>query len=211
MKRILLTGATGFLGSHLVKELVKNFKVNCLIRRDLKFAHPNIIIFKGDLFSNSTIKDATGGVSAVIHLAAQKYNTKDLKQIRRVNVKGTKNLLRFAGDAHFIYISTWLATYHKKTGFYGQTKKEAEEEVKKYGKNFTILRLPHIFGPSKTSLIFTKYFLPAYLLLRYRVKPIYHPVEVSQIVPAIKQVVNQKKFFGKSFYVVDQKTFVPFT
>lgn len=197
MKKILVTGASGFIGSHLAKELVKNFKIICLSRSDLQ--HQKIM--------QQSIK----GVSAIIHLAAQKYNTKDLNQMRKVNVGITKNLLQFAGDIHFIYISTWLAKYSDKTGFYGLTKKEAEEEVKKSGLNYTILRLPHIFGSSKTSLIFTKYLLPVYLKLKYNIKPLYPPADISQIVKGIKGVIIQKKFYNKSFYVTSEKTFISFT
>lgn len=208
MKKILVTGASGFIGSHLIKELVKDFQVNCLVRKDLKFDHPNITIFKGDLLSPQAIKDSTREVSTIIHLAAQKYNTKDLEAMRKINVQGTKNLLRFAGDTHFIYISTWLAAYPQKTHYYGQTKKEAEDKVKKYGKKFTILRLPHIFGPSKTSLIFTKYLLPVYLLLRYRVRPIYNPIDIYSLCITIKKILGNKKYFKKSYYLVSSNRLI---
>lgn len=197
MKTILVTGASGFIGSHLIGVLRKNFKVR--------------IIRGTDLHSFKKIKNATLGVSGVIHLAAIKYNLANLGELRKVNVQYTQNLLKFAGNTHFIYISTWLAAYHEKTGFYGQTKKEAEDEVKKSGKNFTILRLPHIYSTSKTSLIFTKYILPAYLKFRYNIKPLYPPANVSQIVQAIKKVITQKRFYKKSFYVTGEKTFISFT
>jgi len=125
MKTILITGTSGFIGSHLVQKLVKDFKIISLSRSDLN--------------SQKIIQQSTKGVSTIIHLAAQKYNTNDLNQMRKVNVGITKNLLRFAGSAHFIYISTWLAKYPDKTGLYGLTKNEAEEQVKKGGLNYFTL------------------------------------------------------------------------
>lgn len=209
MKTILITGATGFIGSHLLQELVKDFKVKCLIRQDLKFKHPNVILIKGDLHSEKAIRESTREVSAIIHLAAIKYNTKDAAKIRKVNVGGTINLLKNVSGAHFIYGSTWLAAYPQKTGLYGLTKNKAEEAVKKSGADYTILRLPHIFSHKKSHQIFIRYILPVYLRLRYGVKPIYQPIEVTKVSKAIKRIINNEKFYRKSFYVVDEKTLQP--
>ena len=197
MKTILITGTSGFIGSHLVQKLVKDFKIISLSRSDLN--------------SQKIIQQSTKGVSTIIHLAAQKYNTNDLNQMRKVNVGITKNLLRFAGSAHFIYISTWLAKYPDKTGLYGLTKNEAEEQVKKGGLNYTILRLPHIYSQKPHNRFIAKYLLPIYLKVRYGVRPIYQPISVEEVCLSIKKVIYQKKFYRKSFYVVNKKTFNPFT
>lgn len=206
MKRILLTGATGFIGSRLVRLLLEDHKVICLSRKNVGVQHPNTETVKGSLHSIKAIERAAKDADVIIHLAAIKYNITSLSKMRKVNVGGTKNLLRFAKNSHFIFASTWLAAYPEKTGFYGQTKREAEEIVKLTSQKYTILRFPHIFGPSIQSKIATLYLLPLYQRLRYGVSPIYKPLEIDRLCLAIKKMVNNEKYYGKSLYVKNENS-----
>lgn len=204
---ILVTGASGFIGSHLIKLLSKRNNVKCLSRKKI-VQNKNIQVIHGNILSGKTLKEASSDVSVIIHLAAIKYNSRNPLHIKRVNLDGTRKLLEFSGSSHFIYASTWLAAYPKLTGHYGKTKNKAEKLVKKT-KKFTILRFPHIYSNS-LSMIFTKYLLNIYLRLRYRVKPIYEPISVEELCLAIEKVINNKKFFQGSYYVKDRNTFIPF-
>ncbi len=101
--RIYLTGATGFLGSHLLKLLIeKGDKITCLVRSPEKLKHintPNVTIIKGDITDRDSIKKSIPGHNLVFHLAAWlavgvKHSEYDM--MRRVNVEGTQNILEEA-------------------------------------------------------------------------------------------------------------------
>lgn len=82
MKKILVTGAGGFIGSHLVEELLKQkYRVNAFVRYNslnrwgnLEFLvdkfKSNLSIYLGDVRDKSTLKEAFKGVDVVYHLAA---------------------------------------------------------------------------------------------------------------------------------------------
>jgi nucleoside-diphosphate-sugar epimerase len=92
--KILVTGATGFLGGHLVEELVaKGYSVRALVRRTSNTAllrELGVEIIEGDITKPETLGPATRGVDVVVHLAAYYtfFGKKELYEL--VNVKGTR-------------------------------------------------------------------------------------------------------------------------
>lgn len=102
--KVLVTGGTGFIGTALVKHLVKNgYDVSCLVRSN-KPIHPDVKIIKGDLTEPLSIPDA---FDVVYHLAAAWVGEKDKKIQRKVNYDGTVNLLNAVKDKtkSFVYVS----------------------------------------------------------------------------------------------------------
>lgn len=113
MKKILVTGADGFIGSHLVEELVKKgYQVRAFVYynsfntwgwldtlgRDIM---QNVEIFQGDIRDPHGVKTAIEGVDAVFHLAALiaipfSYHSPDTYV--DTNVKGTLNVLQAARE-----------------------------------------------------------------------------------------------------------------
>jgi len=112
---ILVTGATGFLGSHLCASLKTNSKVRLtpVVRKAplTDFESVTVIPFIG---SETVWEKAIDGQDVVIHAAARAHIMKDevaepLEEYRRVNVYGTINLARqaaVAGVRRFIFISS---------------------------------------------------------------------------------------------------------
>lgn len=74
MKKALVTGAGGFIGSHVVEELLKeNVEVRVLLRPDespTNLKEFDIEIMKGDILNNESVSLAVKGVDTVFHLAA---------------------------------------------------------------------------------------------------------------------------------------------
>ncbi len=124
MDKVLVTGSDGFIGSHLVEELVKRgYKVRAFvlynslggwgwldhINEDIK---KNIEIHSGDIRDPQSVNDALLGIDSIIHLAALigiPYSYESPYSYVETNIRGTLNLLKFARDLEikkFIHTST---------------------------------------------------------------------------------------------------------
>ena len=128
-KCILLTGATGFLGSHILRELNgKDVTVICLVRDNLKlnriieyyfpkekyrFKH---IVVEGDIeksrfgLDDEMYDKLVGKVDMVIHTAARVNHAGHYEDFERTNVLGTKNVIDFCKDARAILHHTSTAS-----------------------------------------------------------------------------------------------------
>jgi NAD+-dependent farnesol dehydrogenase len=115
---ILLTGATGYLGSRIAQELaVRRVPFRVLVRSrsrlplDATAAGPEVV--EGDLRDGATVKRALQGVDRVIHTAALvKMWVRDPAEFRLVNVDGLKALLEAAHQANVervVYTSSFIA------------------------------------------------------------------------------------------------------
>jgi len=142
----LLTGASGFVGTHLHQHLQKaGWTVSTLSRP------------QADLLSPETLSALCQGVDTVFHLAGSAHvNQRDPAAVHNTNVTGTANLLQVAIDAgvhHFIYISSILADPALDTPrtAYGQSKHEAEQllmQAHEAGRiRVSILRPVNVYGP----------------------------------------------------------------
>jgi nucleoside-diphosphate-sugar epimerase len=167
--RILVTGASGFLGGHLIEEMVsKGYDVIGMVRKssDTGFLRSlGVELRVGDLTAPESLSQATEGIDVVIHLAAYYtfFGKEDL--YRKVNVEGTRLLLEAAlnnGVRRFIYCSSTEAIGPVKNPpadedsppnpsyEYGRSKLEAEKVVRSYGEGgieYSILRPSGIYGP----------------------------------------------------------------
>ena len=111
--KILITGATGFIGRKLVARLIdKQSQVVALVRRtsDVSGLPKKLRLIDGDMLDTASLEKAVQDIDVVIHLAAYfDFYPKDKKLLYQVNVEGTKNLIAAcvqAGVSRFIYIST---------------------------------------------------------------------------------------------------------
>jgi dihydroflavonol-4-reductase len=110
----LVTGATGFLGSHVARQLAaRGERVRVLARpgnNRRALADLPIEIAEGDLRDPASLEKAVAGVSRVFHVAADyRLWARDPREIYESNFTGTRNLLQAARRAHverFIYTST---------------------------------------------------------------------------------------------------------
>lgn len=150
---ILLTGATGFLGQHLLKRLLADgFQVKALVRnpenRDL-LSHPQLTWVSGDIMQIPSLLDAMDGVETVFHAAAVvSFARVDYPMMKQVNVVGTRNVVDCAlekGVKKLVHISSTSATGRIGKGetvventpwkpgkhhlAYGMSKRDAEFEV----------------------------------------------------------------------------------
>ena len=97
-KKVLVTGATGFLGQYLVKSLIEQENdVTILVRKssDLSpFAGSEVKVVYGDITDRLLLLQATQGIHSLYHLAGIiAYKRKQRESMNRVNVQGTGNVL----------------------------------------------------------------------------------------------------------------------
>ena len=149
---LLVTGATGFLGGHLIKGLIdEGYKVGALVRDPEKgstLKAQGVQLHKGDMTDPESLKEATKGVETVINLVGIISGGEKLYRI--VHTDGTRNLARAAKDngaKRFIYISANGASKEGATAYF-RTKWEAEDEVRNSALEYTIFRPSVLFEPN---------------------------------------------------------------
>ncbi len=165
--KVLVTGATGFLGGHLIEEMAKGPHVPICAHREGsdtgKLDRLGLEKRVFDLTDHGSMRRALEGVDAVVHLAAYYTFTGKKELYDRVNVRGTADLLKACqetGVRRFIYCSSTeaMGPIASPPGDedsplnpqyeYGRSKARAEDLVKASGLDWTILRPSGIYGPS---------------------------------------------------------------
>ncbi len=118
--KILVTGGGGFLGTHIIKELLKNqsYVVTNFSRHSyLHLEDMGVPTIKGDLKNAADIEKAlSSGFDAIFHVAAMMGNWGRYQDFLDTNYYGTKNLLEGArahGVKRFIYTSTPSVVFGK--------------------------------------------------------------------------------------------------
>ena len=141
---ILITGANGFVGKHLVDYFLSTgSKVRCLSRNKID----NVECVYGNVLDSSLVEKAVHGCDYIIHTAAI-INPTD-KNIEKVNVELTRNLVNAAikyNVKKLVFISSQVVL-HNDIDKYVTTKKTGEEIVSHF-KNHVILRPTMVYGPN---------------------------------------------------------------
>jgi len=169
--RILVTGGSGFLGSHVAEQLARaGHEVVALLRstsnRDFLSTLPNVTFTTGSIEDRDSLKKAVDGVDAIVHAAGLVKALSPL-EFDVVNVEGTQNLLdvakkRASGLRRFVFVSSLAAIGPSEDGRpvqpdreprplsqYGRSKLRAERAVlaMKNDLPVTVIRPPMIYGP----------------------------------------------------------------
>jgi len=176
--KILITGATGFIGRYLTAALSKSYSVRCLVRKTSDISgirNFNVDITYGDLLAKDSLLPALDGIDLVYHLAGEVYSRRK-DDYYKGNVLATRNLLEACkekGTKRIIFLSS-IGVYKPATEktllteesecepitFYGKTKLDAEELIKKSNIPWVIVRAPVVYGPSQPPVL-NKLFLNA--------------------------------------------------
>ncbi len=167
---ILVTGGTGFIGSHLVELLCAHGEqVRCLIRRRKHSFDPpgQVQLAYGDLTAGEGIEEALQGIAMTIHLAGV---TKAIskREFYSGNIRATENLARAIAKqgVRLVHVSSLSAVgpsasaeapvsedaYPHPVGDYGKSKLEAERIVRKLVPDAVIVRPPVVYGPRDTDV-----------------------------------------------------------
>jgi UDP-glucose 4-epimerase len=155
--KVLVTGGSGFIGSHVADALqAAGHDVTVLDRQRSSYAADGQLFVQADILDRDQVNDAAQGHDIVYHFAGIAHLDVGLSTpIATVeqNVLGTAIALdaaRLAGAQRFVYASS-IYVYSEGGSFYRCSKQAAElyveEYQRRYGLDFTILRFGTVYGP----------------------------------------------------------------
>ena len=169
--RVLVTGATGLVGSALCRTLARSgYRVRRALRTRAPAGYDDVVV--GDIGADTNWSAALAGVDAVVHLAArthvlEKRDAKAAAAYQRVNVGGTRRLAEqaaAAGVRRFVFLSSVKVNGEATSGRgfqetdppcpenpYGRTKREAEDLLfalaRESALEVVVIRSPLVYGP----------------------------------------------------------------
>lgn len=220
---VLVTGATGFTGGHLVRALVSEGKpVRVLVRSIARASElpPGIDVREADITDPAAVSRVVEGVSTVYHLAAAYREASHREEgYWQVNVGATRNVLESAtrtGVERFVHCSTVgvhghiahppgdETTPHSPGDAYQRTKAEAETLALEYARGrglpLAVARPTAIYGPGDTRLLkmFKMIAKGTFVLLGKR-DIYYHMVYVDDLVAGLRLLATQPAAVGEVF------------
>ncbi|QKS00196.1 NAD(P)H-binding protein [Sphingomonas sp. CL5.1] len=149
---LALTGATGFVGGHVVRRALEaGHQVRALARRPQP-ARDGVSWIAGALDDPAALAELTAGADAVIHIAGV-VNAPDRAGFAAGNVDGTRAIVAAtAPGTRFVHVSS-LSAREPQLSIYGWSKREAEEVVAASALAWDMVRPPGIYGPGDMEML----------------------------------------------------------
>jgi nucleoside-diphosphate-sugar epimerase len=184
--KAFVTGATGFVGSHLVEALrARGDEVTALARSTAKaetLTRLGVRIVPGDLDDAEALQAAAAGQDVVYHVAGA-VAARDESAFLHCNVQGTINVVaaaRRSGRPRFVFVSSMAAAGPAPRGApltgaepprpvtaYGRSKLGAEQAVVRSGLPWVVVRPPAVYGPRDREV------LKLFQMVRWGIAPVF--------------------------------------
>lgn len=234
--KALVTGANGFVGSHLVERLLsRGYQVTCLVRKtsNLRWLSGlNVEYVYANISEKDTLKNALKEIDFVFHVAGliKKYSclAKSKEEYFKVNYKGTRNLLEVCLEGNpqikrFVYISSQAAMGPGKDEQpldetspcnpitnYGKSKLKGEKIVLEYSSKLpvTIIRPPALYGPRDSD------FLIIFGIVNKGLKTVLGKGEsyvnlcyIEDLIDGIILAAESPKAIGQIYFIADDQVY----
>ena len=226
MKKIVITGANGFVGSALAISLLKNgYEVTCLVRTgsSVDLIDNELNICYTDYNKLEEIKSVLQGKDILIHAAAL-TRARRWESFQKINIDLTETLLTICNESsikQFIFISSQAAagsalneSLGKKEDdnpnpvtMYGESKLHAEEIIRKNAKMpWTIIRPVSVYGTGdKDFLELFKMVKNHFVFLNsFRIK-YYNLIYIDELTKLIDSTINNIEAFGETFFAANPR------
>ncbi|MFC1627319.1 NAD-dependent epimerase/dehydratase family protein [Patescibacteria group bacterium] len=229
--KVLVSGASGFIGRHLVRRLLKDkHQVTVVVRKSKKAVMiwgNKVKIVQADIGSEKPFKDLKNKFDWIFHLAAAvSYRQPAKAEYYQVNVKGSRNILRLAkkcqGLKKLVYVSS-VGIYgpinkppadeswpHRPENDYEVSKNKGEDLVRKYikqGLPVNIIQPTLVYGPGDVNSGMMALFktVKQRKFIKIGKQPVLmHPAYVNNVVEALI-LAAKTKVSGETFIIGDEK------
>jgi 2-alkyl-3-oxoalkanoate reductase len=220
----VVTGGSGFVGSHLVDDLLaRGVRVRAVVRGT---SSRRWLTGKPVEFADSSLDDAAGlrraveGADWVVH-AAGLIRARNAAEFHECNVAGTGRLLAPSRDAsvkRFVFVSSQAAAGPSRDGrpvaedqpphpvsTYGETKRLAEELVMRERDRMavTVIRPPAVYGPRDTAI------LRVFTLAKRHIQPVlrsggsFSMIHVEDLASAVGMALSREGAAGEVFFAAE--------
>jgi dihydroflavonol-4-reductase len=227
--RVLITGANGFIGSHLARRLVdRGDDVRCLVRGTSDLAllegiHIERVL--GDITVPTTLPAAVEGSAVVFHLAGIRRSP-SASDFERVNVVGTRNVLEAVGTmpnpARVVFASSLAAMgpsqkdrphseedTRRPSEWYGESKSKAEEVCREFSDRVPVatMRPPRVIGPGdRENLFFFKIVKRGWRLVLGGGPRHLSMIDVDDLIDAVVLLGDHPAAVGEAFFAAADET-----
>lgn len=219
---ILITGATGFIGQHLVARMIEQGETPRCLVRDIQraknmFPVGKVELVEGDTTRAATLAAAVTGVDTIVHAAFITADRKAMKEnyYDETNIQGTQNLIKAAkaaGVKRIVEISG-LGTKMDRPGTYMQGRYLAEKMLVDSGLDWTIIRPSVLFGKNApfikglADLIRTSPVVP----LIGGGHTMFQPISVDDVVTVIIKVLDRPERTNGHIYTIGGPEYYSFS
>lgn len=229
MKTAFVTGATGFVGSHLVDHLLeKGYTVKCLTRKtsNLRWLEgKNVELCEGSLSDKESLKKAIQGCNYIFHVAGVLFGKTEQEFIQG-NLSGTKNLVEACLESgqnfnRFLYVTSLLAAGASETetalteedecrpfSWYGKSKFESEKYIKTQMSKLpiTIIRPGGVYGPRDYAMFEAfKASKSGFNMILGEKGKLGSVIHVTDLVIGITQAAESEKAKSEIYYLANTK------
>ncbi len=205
---VLLTGATGFVGSSVLNELLDNgYNVGCLVRNsNIRLEGLPVQQLIADVTDPASYREYLADFDAIVHLVAiiEEIPGRGIT-FKRMNTQATEKLVKLAsenGVKRFIHMSA-LGASEKGITPYFTSKGLAEKAVCESGLDYTIFRPSFIYGPDDAVYSMIAEIIRNSPLGLYPVfgngKYKHQPVSVTDVARAVIRSLENEKSFNKTY------------
>ncbi len=227
--KVFVTGATGFVGSHLVEALLKNgHQVRVLLRTSSNLqwiAELKLDCFYGNIFDSQSLLPGLKDIDLVIH-AAGLTKALDNKDYYKVNYEGTKNLINTIIEnklpiQRFVYISSQAAAGPSNSmqpltetdpphpvSEYGKSKQMAEDYIHKQKSKIktTIIRPPAVYGPRDKDVLRFFKTVKMGIIPKWQNRDKYLSfIYIKDLAEGITLAAMNPKAVGKTYFVAEPR------
>ncbi len=226
MKKIVITGANGFVGSALAKKLLNSGNdVTCLVRAgsDIELIEDKKNISYIDYSNLNEIEHAIQGKEILIHTAAL-TRAHNWDTFHKINIDLTENLLKICNDSsikQFIFLSSQAAAGPAVDEHSGKKEEDPPDPVTMYGKSkllaekiirknakipWTIVRPVSVYGAGdKDFLEFFRMVKKHFVFLNsFRIK-FYNLIYIDELTYLIEQTIDNKTAYYETFFAANPR------